>query len=123
MRADRFGSYSIAATFAGTPSFVRLKSTVRKRRLCPPPLCRVVMRPRLFRPPFLVNGSSSDFSGSLFVMSSNPDVAMKRRPGLVGLYFFRAISGRSRCRSCAGSAKREQRKDAGSARKLRRGQT
>ena len=29
MRADRFGSYSIAATFAGTPSFVRLKSITR----------------------------------------------------------------------------------------------
>ena len=29
MLADRFGSYSIAATFAGTPSFVRLKSITR----------------------------------------------------------------------------------------------
>ena len=29
MRADRFGSYSIAATFAGMPSFVRLKSITR----------------------------------------------------------------------------------------------
>ena len=29
MRADRFGSYSIAATFAGTPSLTRLKSIVR----------------------------------------------------------------------------------------------
>jgi hypothetical protein len=29
MRADRFGSYSIEATFAGTPSFVRLKSILR----------------------------------------------------------------------------------------------
>ena len=29
MRADRFGSYSIAATFAGTPSFRRLKSMMR----------------------------------------------------------------------------------------------
>ena len=29
MRADRFGSYSIAATFAGTPSLVRLKSMIR----------------------------------------------------------------------------------------------
>ena len=57
----------------------------------PPPLCRVVMRPRLFRPPFFVSGSSSDFSGSDFVTSSKPDVAMKRRPGLVGLYFLSAI--------------------------------
>ena len=29
MRADRLGSYSIAATFAGTPSLVRLKSMIR----------------------------------------------------------------------------------------------
>ncbi len=29
MFAERFGSYSIAATFAGTPSFVRLKSIWR----------------------------------------------------------------------------------------------
>ncbi len=94
MRADRFGSYSIAATFAGTPSFVRLKSIVRKRRLWPPPWWRVVMRPRLFRPPFFVSGSRSDFSGSDFVMSSKPETAMKRRPGLVGLYFFSAIRRR-----------------------------
>ena len=33
MRAERFGSYSIAATLAGMPSFVRLKSMIRKRRL------------------------------------------------------------------------------------------
>ena len=48
-----------------------------------------------------------DFSGSLFVTSSKPEVAMKRRPGLVGLYFLSAISGHSPCRSCADSAKRE----------------
>ena len=29
MRADRFGSYSIAATFAGMPSLLRLKSMMR----------------------------------------------------------------------------------------------
>src|SRR5438309_3245285 len=32
--------------------------------------------------------SSSDFSGSEAVISSKLEVAMKRRPGLVGLYFF-----------------------------------
>ena len=56
MFAERFGSYSIAATFAGTPSFVRLKSISRKRRLCPPPLWRVVMRPLLLRPPVFLTG-------------------------------------------------------------------
>ena len=29
MRAERFGSYSIEATFAGTPSLTRLKSMRR----------------------------------------------------------------------------------------------
>ncbi len=29
MYAERFGSYSIAATLAGTPSLVRLKSILR----------------------------------------------------------------------------------------------
>ena len=29
MRAERFGSYSIEATFAGTPSLRRLKSMMR----------------------------------------------------------------------------------------------
>ena len=40
MRALRFGSYSIAATFAGTPSLFRLKSTRRYRCLWPPPRWR-----------------------------------------------------------------------------------
>src|SRR5215207_4972631 len=35
MCAERFGSYSMAATFAGTPSFVRLKSIFRYLRLAP----------------------------------------------------------------------------------------
>ena len=43
MRAVRFGSYSIAATFAGTPSLSRRQSMMRNRRLWPPPTCRVVM--------------------------------------------------------------------------------
>src|SRR5438132_7044426 len=44
------------------------------------------MRPLLFRPPFLVTGSSRLFSGFVFVTSSNVDTDMKRRPGEVGLY-------------------------------------
>jgi hypothetical protein len=51
------------------------------------------MRPWLFRPPFLLTGSSSDFSGSERVISSNDEVAIWRRPALVGLYFLTAISG------------------------------
>ena len=37
MRALRFGSYSMAATFAGTPSLFRRKSMTRYWRLWPPP--------------------------------------------------------------------------------------
>ena len=33
MRLDRFGSYSMVATFAGMPILSRLKSTTRYRRL------------------------------------------------------------------------------------------
>src|SRR5947208_5158193 len=92
MRADRLGSYSIECTLAGTPSFVRLKSIRRKRRLCPPPWWRVVMRPLLLRPPFFVTGSTRFFSGFDFVTSSKVETVMKRRPGEVGLYFRSAIS-------------------------------
>ena len=37
MRAERFGSYSISRTVAGTPSLLRLKSMMRYFRLWPPP--------------------------------------------------------------------------------------
>mmetsp|Transcript_16812 Transcript_16812/g.54993 ORF Transcript_16812/g.54993 Transcript_16812/m.54993 type:complete len:238 (-) Transcript_16812:268-981(-) len=49
MRAVRFGSYSNRST---RPRAVerRLKSIMRYNRFVPPPLCRTVMRPRLFRP-------------------------------------------------------------------------
>jgi hypothetical protein len=39
-----------------------------------------------------VTGSSSDFSGLFFVISSNVETDMKRRPALVGLYFLTGIS-------------------------------
>ena len=63
MRADRFGSYSIAATLAGTPSLSRLQSMMRSLCLWPPPRCRVVMRPYTLRPPVDLSGAVSDFSG------------------------------------------------------------
>ena len=50
-----------------------------------------MIRPFALRPPFLCSGSSSDFSGVALVISSNDEVAIWRRPGLVGLYFLTGI--------------------------------
>src|SRR3954462_10605135 len=92
MYAVRFGSYSIAATRAGTPSFWRLKSILRYRRFAPPPRWREVMRPCVLRPPDFLRPSVSAFSGSFFVTSARSDQVAKRRPGGGGLWRLTAIS-------------------------------
>ena len=69
MYADRFGSYSIAATRAGIPSLRRLKSILRYSRLAPPPRWRAVLRPLELRPPLFFRPSVSVFSGSVLVMT------------------------------------------------------
>ena len=92
MCAERFGSYSIAATFAGTPSFWRLKSILRYLRLAPPPRWRDVIRPCALRPPDFLSPSTSAFSGSDFVTSALSFQVEKRRPGEVGLCFLIAIA-------------------------------
>src|SRR5580704_852549 len=92
MRALRLGSYSMAATFAGTPSLSRRKSTMRYWRLWPPPRWRDVLRPRLLRPPVLALVASSERSGRSRVISEKSATVWNRRPGLVGL---RARSGMS----------------------------
>src|ERR671919_337422 len=84
MRAVRLGSYSISATRPGIPNLFRLKSIFRYWRLCPPPRCREVRWPRLFRPPDFFIGSSSDFSGVSRVISSNPDTLRNRVPAVIG---------------------------------------
>src|SRR6266536_563962 len=92
MRAVRFGSYSMCATLAGTPSFsTRLKSIRRYCRLWPPPWCRVVILPCALRPPLFVSGRSSDFSGVVRVISAKSETLEPRRPGVVGLYLRIAI--------------------------------
>src|SRR3954449_12783360 len=92
MRAVRFGSYSMCATFAGTPSLSdRLKSIRRYWRLCPPPWCRAVILPCTLRPPRLCSGRSSDFSGVDRVISAKSATLEPRRPGVVGLYLRIAI--------------------------------
>src|SRR3954453_20913843 len=85
MYAERFGSYSIAATLAGTPSLVLLKSIRRYRRLAPPPRWRAVLRPSALRPPDFLRPSTRLFSGSVFVISAKSAKVMKRRPADVGL--------------------------------------
>src|SRR5215471_10422392 len=92
MRAVRFGSYSIVATLPGTPNLSRLKSMRRYVRRPSPPRWRTVTLPWLLRPARLGSFSRRLFSGSVAVISSKLAVAMKRRPGLVGLYFLTGIS-------------------------------
>src|SRR5438874_8103293 len=85
MRAVRFGSYSIAATLAGTPNFSRRKSMRRYCRLWPPPRYRAVIWPLLLRPPVPRRGSTSDFSGVVFVISPKSDTERNRVAGVTGL--------------------------------------
>src|SRR6516162_1908256 len=92
MRAERFGSYSMVATVAGTPNFSRLKSMVRRRRLCPPPRRQIVKSPELRRPLILCLDSVSGLYGRLVVRSSFTVVVVKRRVGVTGLYVLIAMS-------------------------------
>src|SRR2546430_17381386 len=85
MRAVRFGSYSIAATLAGTANFSRRKSMRRYCRLWPPPRYRAVMWPLLLRPPVRRRGSTSDFSGVVFVISPKAATERNRVAGVPGL--------------------------------------
>src|SRR5689334_14293131 len=99
----------MCATLAGTPSLSPLrKSITRYCRLWPPPLWRVVMRPYTLRPAFFGSGRSSDFSGSLRVISAKSETLAPRRPGVVGLYLRMAIVG-SRLSFPSASAAAEQR--------------
>src|SRR5689334_24004266 len=93
MLAVRFGSYSMCATLALTPSLSwRRKSITRYARLWPPPLCRVVIRPCALRPPLPCSGRTSDFSGWSRVISAKSETLAPRRPGVVGLYLRIAIT-------------------------------
>src|ERR1043165_609017 len=77
----------MCATLAGTPSLLfRRKSISRYARLWPPPLCRLVILPDALRPPDLLSGRSSDFSGVDRVISAKSETLEPRRPGVVGLY-------------------------------------
>src|ERR1700721_3063990 len=88
MRALRFGSYSIAATFAGIPLLSRLKSISRYDCLCPPPINREETRPVEDRPPVFGLPLTRLFSGFCLVISSRETTVWKRRVGVVGLKLF-----------------------------------
>src|SRR3954465_2126768 len=85
MYAVRLGSYSIAATLAGIPSRRRLKSTLRYRRLAPPPRWGGGLGPLAVGPPRLMRPSTRVRSGVVFVISAKSGYETKRRPGEVGL--------------------------------------
>src|SRR6478672_10344947 len=92
MRDVRFGSYSMCATFAGTPSLsLRRKSISRYARLWPPPWWRAVTLPWTLRPPRPCSGRTSDFSGWSRVTSAKSATLAPRRPGVVGLYLRMAM--------------------------------
>src|SRR2546425_11604521 len=69
----------------GMPNLSRRKSMRRYCRLWPPPRYRAVMWPLLLRPPLPLSGSSSDFSGVVFVISSKSETERNRVAGVTGL--------------------------------------
>src|SRR5712671_6117752 len=88
----RLGSYSMAATFAGTPTLSRRKSTWRYCFLCPPPRCQITISPWLLRPPERFFGSSSAFSGSCLVIWLLSRTVINRRDAVYGLKLFSPIA-------------------------------
>src|SRR5499433_1769017 len=90
--ALRFGSYSIAATLAGTPGLSRRKSTLRYCFLWPPPRCHTETSPWLLRPPERFFGSRSAFSGVSLVISLLSRTVMNRLDAVYGLKLFSPIA-------------------------------
>src|SRR3989338_2013642 len=89
MNAERYGSYSMLATFAGMFFLSYAKSTKRYAFLCPPPLCRIVMRPKLFRPPDWRFPFVSAFSGRVPLKYLRYSmVVFPRELFVTGLYVF-----------------------------------
>merc|ERR1712151_751642 len=85
IRAFLFGSYSIELTIAGTLYLFRLKSIKRYCFLCPPPLCLIVITPRLFLPFCRWFFRIKLFSGLPVVISEKDERARLRVPGVYAL--------------------------------------
>src|SRR5271165_289333 len=96
MKAVRLGSYSRRSTVAGISSLARLKSTVRKRFLLPPPRQRMVIRPVLLRPPLPRRPSVNALTGLPFHSPLRSTMTSSRCDGVVGLKVFNAIASDSR---------------------------
>src|SRR5437667_7796875 len=92
MLALRFGSYSIASTFAGTPSLSRRKSILRYCFLWPPPRCQTEISPWLLRPPERFFGSRRPFSGVSLVIWLLSRTVINRRDAVYGLKLFSPIA-------------------------------
>ena len=94
MRAERFGSYSMATTVARTPSLRRLKSMMRYFCLWPPPTEARADDALVVAAALLGLGPSSDFSGFFLrsVMSEKSLTDPCRRPGVIGLYWRMAMA-------------------------------
>jgi hypothetical protein len=82
----------MVATFAGMFSLSLLKSRILKNLLLPPPRCRQVILPWLFRPPLFFKGARSDFSGVVRVISSKVETVLNLEDGVTGLNDFMGIS-------------------------------
>src|ERR1039458_3919202 len=97
----------MCATLAGMqPLWGRRTATRRWARLWPPPWCRAVIRPCTLRPPREFSGRTSDFSGSLRVISEKSAPLAPRRPGVVGLYLRIAMCAQAPCDVAGGLADR-----------------
>src|SRR5258708_40041576 len=88
MGAVWWGSFSREAPLGGVPVLSGLKLMTGYAGLAPPPRNRDEIRPSLLRPPERFLPSTSDFSGRSRVISSRETEVVKRRVGVVGLYFF-----------------------------------
>src|SRR6266404_2987889 len=89
----RFGSYSTRSTTPGMPSLSRLKSM--RRYFCrePPPMWRVVMRPKWLRAPVLLCATVNGRCGPPLCRCERSIFTTARVPGVLGLYLMRAMCG------------------------------
>src|ERR1700680_4663631 len=93
MCAVRFGSYSMRSTSAATPSLSRRKSMMRYFCREPPPMWRVVMRPKWLRAPVLLCAAVKGRCGPPLCRCERSIFTTARGPGVLGLYLMRAICG------------------------------